>query len=144
LEFERLNRRINPKKSVKPRQEFSESGRFLRKLHRKLYLAEEAKPKINSAVSSPQHLQPKFVPSLVLIKSLKGFSSGNVSAPKANLAHSEDKLKKLLISDGLMHDNGFLNKRYIMRLSQLISTSTASSPAKAATTPSLKRKSLIF
>lgn len=137
-EMERLNKKIKPRRSAIPSPEPTEGGRFFRSCEKKPYMAELPRQK----VSSPQVTRKKFVSSMELLISLKGLQTGMLTTSGEQFKRTEKQTKRLLISDGIMQQNGYLNKEYIRRLNQLISASMPSSPRQKTATPSTFRSSV--
>mmetsp|Transcript_10672 Transcript_10672/g.20766 ORF Transcript_10672/g.20766 Transcript_10672/m.20766 type:complete len:168 (-) Transcript_10672:592-1095(-) len=137
-EIERLNKKIMPRRSNLPSPEPSDGTKFFRNYERKLFMAEKARPKIGSPLS-PSSSRKNFVTSADLLKNLRGLSTGMLTTRGEQFKRTEVEMKRLLIQDGIMKQNGYLNKRYIRRLNQVVSASMPSSPSKKPSTPSTYR-----
>jgi hypothetical protein len=128
--MQRLNKKLQPRQSSRPTTDASGGKKFFRSYNCKLSLAEKPRPKVSSPVT-PQTAYKRFVSSTDLLKNLIGLSSGMLTT-RGEAFTSSDKAKRLLITDGVMQRNGYLNRPFIQRLSQLVS---GSSPPSKGSSP---------
>lgn len=138
-ELDRLNKRIMPKRKFATSPEPVEGTRFFRNYKRKLFLAEKSKPRVSSPLS-PISDRSKFVTSLDLLKNLKSLTSGMLAMRSEKYKQSEEEAKKMLVSEEVIQQNGYLNKRYIKRLNQVVSASMPSSPNKRSPSKTVRLK----
>lgn len=138
-ELVRLNKRIKPRGNTVAYSPQTQDVKFFRNSGQKQYKAQLTRSKVSSP-TGPIAMHRKFFSSTQLLNGVKGLSVGLLNLRgMEQLKLSANETKRLLISDGLMRKSGDFNRRYIRRLSDVISTSTHMSPRKKGNTPKTDR-----